>query len=294
MVPSKLLLLLASCLTFLASGQVQDTTTAQPVHKKRLYTLAIGSGVVYTGAIAALSELWYKDTEQQSFHFFNDNAEWKQVDKLGHFYAAFYTSYATANALQWCSVKQRKAYFAGAFTGFMVMLPIEVLDGFSQSYGASSGDLIANAGGAAFFLAQSLRWNEVRIYPKFSFHRTSYAGIRPNVLGANLTEEIFKDYNGQTHWLSVDMDKFIAFPKWLNIAVGYGAHNMVFARDRQNAINQYDAYRQYYLSIDFDLNAIKTKSRVLNSLIFIANMIKIPAPAVEFSRKGIRFHALYF
>ena len=53
----------------------------------------------------------------------------------------------------------------------------------------------------------------IRIYPKFSFHRTDYAPLRPDVLGDGLAEEIFKDYNGQTYWLSFDMDKFIKFPK---------------------------------------------------------------------------------
>jgi hypothetical protein len=115
------------------------------------------------------------------------------------------------------------------------------------------------------------------------------------VLGDGLTSEILKDYNGQTYWLSVDMDKFIRFPKWLNLAAGYGAQGMIYARDRQNIEAGYrDPYRQYYLSLDFDLSAIKTRSKVVKTLIFVANMIKIPAPAIEFSSRGTRFHALHF
>jgi hypothetical protein len=48
------------------------------------------------------------------------------------------------------------------------------------------------------------------------------------------------------------------------------------------------------LSIDFDLTALKSKSKVINTLLFVANMIKIPAPALEFSKEGVKFKPLYF
>jgi hypothetical protein len=61
---------------------------------------------------------------------------------------------------------------------------VEVLDGFSSEWGASSGDIIANASGTALFVSQELLWKEQRITPKFSFH-TTYAQYRPNVLGSS-------------------------------------------------------------------------------------------------------------
>jgi hypothetical protein len=274
-----------------ATAQLKDSLS---VNKKRLKVFAIGSGVAYGASLIGLSQLWYKNAEQQSFRFFNDNAEWKQVDKLGHFYAAFYLSYGTSQSLRWCNVPAKRSDLAGALTGFFVMLPIEIFDGFSDAYGASSGDLVANAAGASFFFGQKRLWNEVRIRPKFSFHRTGYAALRPDALGDNVPGEILKDYNGQTYWLAGDMDKFISFPKWLDIAVGYGAQGMVYARDAQSRQAGYDQYRQYYLSLDVDLTVIRTRSKVVKTLIFIANSIKIPAPAIEFSRKKLSFHPLYF
>ena len=53
-------------------------------------------------------------------------------------------------------------------------------------------------------------------------------------------------------------------------------------------------YRQYYLSIDFDLRAIKSRSKAVNTLIFLASMIKLPAPAIEFSSKGHKIPCLLF
>lgn len=273
-------------------AQTRDSTH---FNKRRLTGFVAVSAAVYTLSLAGLHHVWYRDNPQQSFRFFNDHAEWKQVDKVGHFYSAFYLSYSTAAALRWCAVKPAKADLIGSLVGFGVMLPIEILDGFSTAYGASSGDLLANAGGAAFYLGQTLLWDGIRIYPKYSFHQTHYAPVRPKILGNDLPSELFKDYNGQTYWLSVDMDKFMRFPKWLNLAVGYGAEGMIYARDSQNAEAGYALpYRQYYLSIDFDLRAIKSNSKFVNTLIFVASMIKLPAPTIEFSNKGAKFRPFYF
>jgi hypothetical protein len=277
--------------SFAFAQPLQDSVV---VNKKRLSTFVIGSSIAYGATLVGLNELWYKDSQRQSFQFFNDNAEWKQVDKIGHVYSSFYFSYGLSRALQWCDVKPRKADLTAALTGFLVMVPIEIMDGYSDAYGASGGDLVANAAGSLFFAGQSLLWNEIRLYPKFSFHRTSFAPLRPNVLGDGLASELFKDYNGQTYWISVDIDKFIRFPKWLNLAVGYGAEGMVYARNAQNAEAGYHSYRQYYLSIDFDLTAIKTRSKTVKTLIFFANMIKIPAPTVEFSTQGTRLRGFFF
>lgn len=290
---SRVSLTLFICILIFAQASGQQTDSLG-VNKKRLTNFIVISGAAYTITLVGLSELWYKDSDQQAFRFFNDNAEWKQVDKLGHFYAGFYFSYGTSQALKWANVPQRKAELIGAVTGFLVLVPIEIFDGFSEAYGASSGDLIANATGSAFFLTQSLLWNETRIYPKFSFHQTDYAALRPNTLGDNFASESLKDYNGQTYWLSLDMDKFIRFPKWLNLAVGYGAQGMVYARDSQNEAAGFSAYRQYYISLDFDLTGIKTRSKVLKTFFSLVSLIKLPAPTLEFSQKGTKFHAAYF
>jgi hypothetical protein len=167
---------------FSVSGFSQ-VDSARRVNKPRLRALAIGGAAAYGITLAGLNHLWYADTRRQSFRFFNDNAEWKQVDKLGHFYSSFYFSYGTSRALQACRVPVRKADLWGALTGFAVLVPVEIFDGFSDAYGASTGDLIADAAGSAFYLGQSYLWNEVRIHPKFSFHRTDYAPQRPNTLG---------------------------------------------------------------------------------------------------------------
>lgn len=289
----KLILILLLFLPLLLLAQKNDSISDKAIHPKRLRTLVITGGVGYGITLVGLNELWYKDSPRQSFRFFNDNAEWKQVDKVGHFYSAFYLSYGAAKSFQWCGLPDKRAHVLGALTGFLVMLPIEILDGHSAAYGASVGDLAANAAGSLFYLGQMMLWSDPKIYPKFSFRQTEFSKVRPDVLGASIPSQILKDYNGQTYWFSFDMDKFIRFPAWLNVAVGYGATNMVYARDEQNNAAGYHAYRQYYIALDPDLTGIKTNSKLLKTLFSVVSLIKIPAPGVEFSKEGARFSFLY-
>ena len=286
------LMLLSCLLTDIgASAQVPDSAS---INKKKLRTFIIASSAGYVSGVAALNYVWYKDTDRQSFRFFNDNAEWKQVDKAGHFFASFYLSDLTARALRSSGVRPRKSDVIGALSGFLLTVPIEIMDGFSDGYGASAGDLVADAAGPAFYLGQQMVWGQIRIHPKFSFHRTSLAPLRPALLGDELMSEIVKDYNGQTYWLSFDVDKFTSFPGWLNISLGYGAHEMAFARDHQNEAMELNPYRQYYLGLDLDLTAIRTRSKVLKTLLYVANAIRLPAPALEFSPRGTKFHPFFF
>src|SRR5690606_16084182 len=189
-------------------AQYQDTTANEEVRNRRLRTVVIAGSVTYGAGLAGLNHLWYKESSRQSFAFFNDLKEWKQVDKVGHFFSAFYLSYGTDKLLQWCGVPDDKSALPAALTGFLMLLPIEIMDGFSSDYGASAGDLTANALGSLLFFGQKKAWNEIRTYPKFSYHATDYPLIRPEALGNTFAARLLKDYNAQTYWLSVDADKF--------------------------------------------------------------------------------------
>ena len=186
----------------------------------------------------------------------------------------------------------------GATAGFTFATAVEVLDGFSEEWGFSWGDVAANAAGTGLLIGQELLWQEQRIQLKYSFSRSPYASMRPEILGSGFLEEAIKDYNGQTYWLSTNIWSFAKdsnFPKWLNVAFGYGAEGMLYAKNSHDqAINQ-NPYRQFYLSIDINLLNIPTKCKFLKSLFTAVNFIKIPAPTLEFrSKGGIRFHYLYF
>ena len=59
--------------------------------------------------------------------------------------------------------------------------------------------------------------------------------------------------------------------------------------------NDFPRYRQLYVSLDIDLSRIKTKSKLLNTVLRTINFIKIPSPTLEFnSLNQIKFHPLFF
>ncbi len=271
------------------------------LNNKRLKGVAISETAIATGALIGLNQLWYADYPQSNLHSINDSEEWLQMDKVGHMFSAYHIGSFGYNALQWsgCSEKYKLVY--GSTIGLAFMSVVEVFDGYSAEWGFSWGDMASNASGTALFVSQELIWKEQRITPKFSFHTTSYAPLRPNVLGSSLSEQLLKDYNGQTYWLSANMGSFFKstkIPKWLNVAVGYGATGMLTGNAENNAINssfETKRTRQFYLSLDADLTKINTKSHFLRTFFAVFNTIKIPAPTLEISGlHGIKFHYMYF
>jgi hypothetical protein len=257
--------------------------------------------IVASGALIGLNQLWYADYPRSNFHFINDNGEWLQMDKVGHMYSSYHLGRFGAEMLEWSGTTQKEQLIYGAGLGFAFLTAVEVLDGFSSEWGASSGDIIANASGTALYVSQELLWNEQRITPKFSFHTTQYAQYRPNVLGSSFVEQILKDYNGQTYWLSANLYSFSKgskIPKWLNLAIGYGADGMITGNSENSGLFptlKTERTRRFYLSLDVDLTKIETKSHFLKTIFSVLNTLKIPAPTIEYShREGFRGRISYF
>jgi hypothetical protein len=301
----RLLWLILFCLTGLSPylrAQTQERpfpdTIPEPDTRK-LALAATGLGLTYSTGLYYLSKTWYSEPAKSGFHFFNDNRQWKQMDKAGHFWGAFHEGRLGIDALKAARIPEKKAIWYGGLLGFVLQAPVEWLDGYAAGYGASAGDLGANALGALALISQELAWGEVRIRPAFSFHRTRLAPLRPRVLGDRLPEEILKDYNGQTYWLSVEVASFLPapgrYPRWLNLAFGYGAEDMVYGSPGDNRQAGYHAYRQYYLALDVNFRYLRPRSKFLKGALWILDMVHLPAPAVEYNRRqGLRLHPIYF
>ena len=289
-------LFLAMVLLAISSGNVVAQYQEDSINTKRLNTFLIATGLAYSASLVALNQLWYSDHPRDNFHFFDDSGEWLQMDKVGHFYSAFHLSQAGSKAFQWTGMAQKKSALLGSILGVSLMLPIEFMDGYSSEYGASSSDLLANFLGAAFYLGQDRVWQEVRIHPKFSFSKSGISSYRPEVLGKNTREQVFKDYNGQTYWLSFDLHTLTGFKvKWINLALGYGVENMINAGGNPGMDFPYEGYRQYYLALDFDLTHVHSSSKAINTLLYLVNIIHLPAPALEFnSQDKLIFHPIHF
>ncbi len=309
-----------------ACGQ-KDTTSfweaPNSFHKGRFWTAA-GTGVVaYTGTVIALNDLWYKDYPRSSFHGFNDWGEWQQMDKAGHMFTTYFATDWLFNVSRWTGMKKKSAILTGSLVALGIQTSLEILDGFSSKWGFSSSDMAFNIAGAGAFAVQQSVWDEQRIRMKMSTTYYTYpeelvmgvpggeTTIRErtdDLYGTSFLQTFLKDYNAQTIWLSVNIHSFLKeeskFPKWLNVAMGYGGENMYGGFDNTWEIDgntfatsdaQYPRYRQIILSPDIDLSKLNIKSKPLKALVYMLNIFKFPAPAVVFNGKGgVEWDWLYY
>lgn len=299
-------------------------TPADTFNSTRFYSVLATEAALYSSATVALYQFWYKDYPLTKFHFFNDDGEWLQYDKMGHFYTAYFETNITTGFYKWTGMKPQNTYWAGAVTGSILQLTIEVFDGFSEKWGFSLGDLAMNTLGASLSMGQNYLWNEQRFRIKFSSHFTDYSGYdsivqnrASDLFGSSGPEKVVKDYNGQTTWLSINPSMFMKadtkFPKWLMISGGYSVEGLLGGYENKwcpdptmkpedcppelliDYSDEIERYRQFYLSVDVDFSQIKTRSEFLNAVFGVINIVKIPAPALEFNGNGnVKFKPLYF
>lgn len=293
----------ANNLTFLKDSLPGSNT--YPYNKKRVKLVTAANVVGYGGALIGLNAAWYSQYPRSGFHFFNDDAQWLQMDKAGHVYSAYIESNATMEMWRWAGLDRKQRIWLGGLSGVAYQSIIEILDGFSAEYGFSLADFSANIIGSAAFISQELAWNEQKIKLKFSFHKKNYDDASLNkrtnqIAGETEIERFIKDYNGQSYWISGNIHSFFPetkLPRWLNIAVGYGAEGMFggtqnIGYDKEGNIifdrPDIKRYRQWYLSPDIDLTKIKTNKKGIKILLFVLNSFKFPAPALEYSNGKLK------
>jgi len=273
--------------------------------KKRVILTSTLTGITAVGSMTGLYTLWYKDYPRSSFHFFNDNNEWLQMDKAGHAYGTYQLSRLTYNLADYSCFNKTKSIWLGTTVAIIYMNSIEIFDGFSAEWGASIGDAAANTAGWLLFTLQQQFWDEQRISLKYSFFPSQYAQYRPSHLGNSLFSQPIKDYNAITTWISVNPSTFLKtenrfLPNWLCFSLGYSADGMLGGTSNPNSYNgqpipHFERQRQYYFSLDVDFTKIETDSKFLKSLLFALNAIKFPFPAIEYGEKSkFKFKALYF
>ncbi|GGD05534.1 DUF2279 domain-containing protein [Hyunsoonleella pacifica] len=269
------------------------------LNKPRRNAVVISEAALSGLTLIALDQIWYADFERSKFHTTDDNNQWLQMDKFGHVFTSYQMGKQGANLLNWSGVSKRDQLIYGATLGFGFLTAVEVLDGYSSEWGFSWGDVGANALGTGLYISQELLWNEQRINVKFGFQQSRYADLNPEKLGNSFSEQILKDYNGQTYWLSFNLHSFFKdskIPKWLNVALGYGGEGMLTGTrvtDNQ-MLTTIPRFRQFYLSLDVNLSNLRTKSALLKSIFSIFNMIKIPFPTLEFNKNGAVFHLFHY
>ncbi|MBT8232368.1 MAG: DUF2279 domain-containing protein [Saprospiraceae bacterium] len=292
----------------------------QSKYKKRQNILKWGGIGVYTVGSIGLYNSWYKNYDQEDFHFFNDLNEWENVDKLGHIHASYFQADLIYKSLKWSGVKESKAILIGSLTSLGFQSTIEIMDGFSSGWGFSIPDYTANLIGITSFALQQKLWGEQKFKIKVSYWPKTYANEPINsqtdftfrdrandLFGRPFYQKLVKDYNAQTVWISSNPRNFnpdLRWPEWLNFALGYGADNMYggFNNTWQHSggsefsisNTDYPRTKQFVLALDYDLSKVKTDSAFLKSALDVLNIFKWPAPAIELTSKGeFKFHLLF-
>ena len=300
-------------------------TPSDTFSRKRFGLSASISGSAYALVSVGLYTAWYDDAITGGFRTIDDTREWEGMDKLGHSFTTYYYSSLAYQGLNWSGVPKRRRLLLSVATGMFLQSTVEVFDGFSADWGFSWADMGANALGATVFATQQLAFDEQRLYMKFSAGPQSYpteplptiTGEPDGVSAADRAAELFgtsrwtrflKDYGGQTIWLSTNPKVLVgrghqAKAPWLMLAVGYSPRNVLGAYDNTWAAGCciYDAReaapraRQFLLSVDVDLTKIPTRNRALKTLLFLANGLKVPAPAILLdSKSGLDWRWMYF
>ena len=262
---------------------------------KKLNQLILYEVGTYSLGLVAMNELWYKNYPKSNFHFINDNSSWLQMDKMGHITTSYYSGVNGIKLYRWAGIDEKKAIWIGGLRGTFYNSIIEILDGFSENWGASMGDLASNSFGSFIAISQELYWQEQRILIKYSYSRSDLSYENSELFGDNFFQRTFKDYNGQTYWISMNINSIFKadnsqFPDWLNLALGHSAKDMTSPNNTSND----GRYRQLFLSFDIDLMRIKSKNKILNVLSNVFGYIKIPFPTVEYSNNQFTLHPIYF
>jgi uncharacterized protein YfiM (DUF2279 family) len=298
---SIIFLILLTC--HVSSGQTlfeRDTV----FNKKRTLAASIFNAAAWSGSIATLQFVWYDDFSKSSFHTFNDNFEWQQMDKVGHMVTSWHFARAGGDLYEWSGVNHKTASIIGASYSIGYMTTFELLDGYSADWGFSWGDIGFNSLGSFTYFIQEFLWNEQYATFKFSAHHSGLANYRPDVLGNDFASRTLKDYNGQTYWMSFNPIHWFKhdakFPKWINLSLGYGIEDQIYGDGSVYVLNNgssqinFNPYRQYYLSLDIDFEKIPTTKKWLKFIFRSINIFKIPFPALEISRGEFLLKPFYF
>ena len=295
--------------------------TPESLNKKRALAVGITAATLYTGSIIGVNEFWYKDFPRSSLHTFNDWGEWENMDKYGHAFSAYAETKLFFHASRWTGLSNKKSAIAAFAFSTLAQTSIEFLDGHSTNWGWSWFDVAYNTGGSLLFGVQQYVWEDQRIKMKFSYTPKSYStdlittdNVSTSIyersvetFGTGTIERILKDYNAHTIWLSANIKSILAiendkFPAWLNVAVGYGADNLLGGFGNTWRIDgvrfdpvDFQRHQQLFLSLDIDLEKLPVRNKALRGILKIVNIIKIPSPTMEFNSIGQRnFHWIYF
>lgn len=264
----------------------------RPVNKKIFWWVTAGHIAGYGGSLAGLAGVWYKDFDRTSLHTFNDMDEWGGMDKLGHVNTAWQLSNFSYSLYRYSGMHNKKAALIGSSFAMLYQTTLEFFDGFSAKWGFSFGDMGANFVGASLAYLRNIQVLR-NVQFKFTWSKTSYPPYRPDVLGQTTLQQVLKDYNGQTYWLSMNLPRkwFKENRNWLCFSLGYSIDGYTGGKANYfdaSVVNPPDLKRQseFYLSLDLDVSKFNIRKKWVKQVLKVFNVVKVPIPAVGLNTGG--------
>lgn len=263
---------------------------SQPRYTTEIKPLpAMIMGTTITALVVGL-HIYQKNTiwtQSASFRIIDDWEAELNADKGGHFWGTYLESRLATDFLMGAGYSRELAVVCGALTGLGYQFYVEVLDGYGKNWGFSPSDMLFNLLGFSFFLGHHYSPFLQNFSPKAEFYPAYWFGEKTRKEALSVLD----DYSAWTWWLSVNVHNLLPktlqsyYPSWLNIAIGYAGRNLGWS----------DQTRKFIISLDLNLEQLLPEGGSFwNWLRQYLNMIKLPAPAVEFSPDSPpRWYLLY-
>ena len=268
----------------------------------KIINIGVPSAAVIS--LVGINEVWYKNYARSDFHFFDDLKEWNGMDKIGHACTSYQLNKISHSLFEKNNIK--KPLLKSSVYTFGYMLGVELLDGYSTEWGFSIYDVIGNGLGTILYTLQERKFKNQPFEIKFSSHKSTYASCRPSLLGENRLQQILKDYNGQTYWLTFNYNelwnKRIKLFDYIDFAFGYsidgftGGHNNPEISSCNCLINDCNNLKrtsQFIFSVDLNTSKIKNKHPILGKFLLPFDIVKIPFPAFILNNSK-NFKLIYF
>lgn len=233
------------------------------------------AGILYTG---------YKWWWQGNYHPFDIKYEGYfnnyslGVDKTGHFYISHLYFHAIHDVMKWGGYSDKSALITAVAIPAFYAITIEMADGFT-TYHFSLDDLGANMLGIGLGVLQK-KYRAANLFRiKWSYYPSAFAPWRD----ANLS--LSDDYDGHIYWLSMDVHHMLPlkarryWPKWLNLAVGYGVQGASFGATGPME-------RKFVFGLDYNLSNINFKNKELTLIKNLLDQFKFPAPGLRKTGKN--------
>jgi hypothetical protein len=258
---------------------------------------AAGLGLTggYAGLYLYFHHVWWSGTPAARWYVENDwDREERDADKFGHLFGGYQLTRLTSELLQAGCVPPSRALAWAALYAWAFQFQIEEWDGTQQLYGFNPSDLVADAAGALFAVAQQHTKALQYIKPVWSYRPTE-AYRRRNLPGHGGQPRATTDYSGQTYWFSTDVHGLLPdaakpfWPSFIRFSPGYSITDYV---DPVTGRPQ-RAKRKIVVSLDLDPEQLPGDNKIWRTIKHELAFFRIPGPTLQLTPVRKFFPAYY-